>query len=560
MMQLLLLVVLAFLSSLRLFFGVEASKLNRTKATKNRIKHPFDVTVSRSLNNVAICACFMNEDDTLVEWIDYHLMIGVSKIFLFHLDNHFHKDRWRRLLWPYVSRGQVQLHAQVLTYLGQRSFRQTASLQYCFETYRHDYDWLAFNDVDEFFVPRNSSISLPNLLNAYRNESGLVLPWRSFGPVTFFNESRGNLPRITEVTNGTVYDNRNGYFGQLSGLVKIIVNTNHASADYCTIPLTSLVGRFKSYAHNCLYSAPSPPVDEHFIPVKGRWELPHPATSDIIQFNHYFARTCSKYFGEHGETRRASIEKRFGKNIPPWFHFRLGIGLGNTTEEKCTNMQASFNTTDTAIVELGTKLWSKLDSMGINDRKEEAPPPRSSCRACLPQSYCVDLLQYRDAGRSMFYDHLGRSAECVCHDPLVGDGKTFCGNVLWATNVSTSVSGNFSHVLFAPDGERNPVRWDTTPRSADYTIFFDPTSASISGVRMIAIYQPFSPVALVALSYTDSSHSTEIDVSAVQMSADKNGNQLTFMLIPTGYVSLRSLFIRFTSPVQLGGVGIVVAV
>jgi hypothetical protein len=162
-------------------------------------------------------------------------MIGVSKIFLFHLDNHFHRDRWRHLLWPYISKGQVELHPQVLTYLGQWSFRQISSLQYCFDTYRHKFDWIAFNDVDEFIVPRNSSVSLPDLLDVYRNESGLVLPWRSFGPVVQFNESHGRLPRITEVTNATVYDYRQGYFARLSGIVKIIVN--HPSAGHCFFPL-----------------------------------------------------------------------------------------------------------------------------------------------------------------------------------------------------------------------------------------------------------------------------------------------------------------------------------
>ena len=538
--------------------------IRRHNLMKTDIKQSSSAVTSTRTHNrnkkygVAICACFLNEDDALVEWIEFHLMVGVSKIFLFHLDNHIHKNRWRHLLWPYVKRGQVVIHPQVFTYLGQWSFGQISSLQYYFDTYRHDFEWLAFNDVDEFIVPRNSSVSLPNLLRAYRNESGLVLPWRSFGPVVDFNESHGKLPRITEVTNATVYDYRKGYFARLSAIVNIIVNTNHASAEHCFFPFVKYDGRFVSYAHNCLHRAPSPPVNEHFIPLNKPWDVPYPATSDIIQLNHYFARSCRHFFGEKAESRLISIRKRYGNNIPEWDRFRYGIGLGNTTTEKCANTHASFNTSDTTIVEWGRRVWAKLDSPDHRARRrneERQTPPRGSCHACLPhQAYCIDLLQRRA-------DHI--DAVCMCHEPMMGDGRTFCGNVTWATSVETSAPGNFSYLLGAPSGDRRSSSWTDIPRSSDFTVSFGyHRNVSISDVRMVAIYQPFSPSQLATLSYTHSrslgqEESTEvIDLGTVQQPGQENPY---FLLIPVGRVSLRRIIIRFSDPILLGAVGVVVA-
>jgi len=533
-------------------YSTTTTQSNKTKPNQSLTKitqYVNNDNSSKSDSTVAICACFLNEDGAIIEWIEYHLMIGVSKIFLYHLDNHSNKNRWRQLLWPYVSRGQVELHPQVLTYLGQFSFRQSSSLQYCYDTYRHDFDWMAFIDIDEFLVPRNSSVTLPDLLHRYRNESGLAIPMRSFGPVVEFNESSGKMPRITDVTNATVYDYRNGYFTKLSGTVKIIVNTNHASAPFCFFVFSERIKRFVGYAHNCLYQAPSPPVNEYFRPMKEQWVLPYPATNDIIQLNHYFIRTCTQHFGEKIKTRRASIKKRYGY-IPRMFHFRLGIGLGNTTAEMCANTQASFNTSDTTILDLGRRVWEKIESEAKTKQKHYKLPPRGLCHACLPQAYCVDLLRPNQ-----------RKATCVCHEPLIGDGQTFCGKMTWATSVKTSMPGNFSYLQSSPNGDRRPSSWMLASRSADFTVSFSSNDISVSDVRMIAIYQPFSPNPLATLSYTYSNtqgqkESKNIDLSLVQ----KPGKEMpSFLLINVDRISLRSVILRFSRPVLLGAVGIVVA-
>jgi len=500
------------------------------------------------LDNVALCALFLNEDATLIEWIEYHLMIGVSTIFLYHLDNHIHKNRWRQLLWPYVSKGQIKIRAQVLTYLGQWSFRQVASLQHCYDTNRYDYHWIAFVDIDEFIVPRNARVDLPSLLRIYSRNSGLVIPWRSFGPIVQYNNNTNRkLPRITETTNATLFDYRVGVASRLSGTVKIIVNTRHESADHCHFGQNG----FENYVHNCLCNAPIAPVDERFRKSNDPWILPFPTSNEVIQINHYIARTCSHYFGEKQQTRIINTIAQFGDVIPNWYKFRLGIGLGKTDEESCTVVQKVFNTTDNSIVELGQKLWNKLDNKRPSIFQSK-PPDRTSCQVCLPQqAICVDLLQRGNKHKK---------GDCVCRQPMIGDGRTFCGNVTWATSVQTPTPGNYKYLLSAPDGNPYASHWATDPASSEYRVyFFGQKGGIISNVRMILIYQPFSPTQIIHLSYIHrTGHgktSTNIDLTKIQRAGKKNPS---FMMIPVGDISLTSLLIRFDIPILLGGVGIVI--
>lgn len=546
----------------RTLFAIASNDENFLSISKfNSYNHTARQLATEPSDNVAICSLFLDEDANLVEWMEYHLMIGVSKIFLYHLDNHAHKNRWRHILWPYVSKGQVELHAQILTYLGQWSNRQVASLQHCYDTYRHDYHWIAFIDIDEFIVPRNAEANLPSLLTAYTNASGLVMPWRSFGPVVEYNNAHGELPRITEATNATVFDYREGIAGRLAGTIKTIVNTRFTSGNHCTFVYDGFDGRFRGYPHNCLYRSQSPPVDELFRPVTSPWGITHqwllayPASSNLIQLNHYFARTCSHFFGVKRKARLAGRRAQYGQNIPEWELNRLSMGMSEMNDENCRKLGSYFQVPDTAILEIGQKLWAKLDSM---KRIKHFHPQhnaivRKLCDSCLPNAHCVDLLQESANHKQI---------ECVCPQPLIGDARRFCGSVIWAARVITPDKRSYRHMVSAPDGNLYSPNWKTDPQSSEYRVFFfGKNDANHSSVRMILIYQPFTSIQIKSLSYTHAGRrelgkeSISIDLSNIQ---SPNRTNPPFMMIPVGDITLTSVFIRFDVPVLLGGAGIVI--
>lgn len=380
---------------------------------------------------------------------------------------------------------------------GQKANRQSATLQECFYQHRDEVQWLAFIDVDEFIVPRNLDLTKPSMdklstiLEPYSSYVGLVLPWRTFGPV--FDDELIH-PRLYSITNATVYDERKGLIEKMSGTIKVIVNTNHPHSIHCNFLQNGGYKkdiRFVHFSHNCLYHSPSPPVDVLFREATDPWMLQYPASGDVIQLNHYFIRSCQHFFDKR-RARLVSIKARYGNVIPKWFESRVGIGLGDTDEEICKNLRGFFNTTDTAIVPLATKLWETLDA---SHKKRWNPPRRPSCSSCHTNSTCVDVLT--------------GTVECTCLAPLVGDGKTYCNEIVWAKAVLSPNAEKLSYVLGSPDGDKYDDHWKTDePTPTDLDLSFSDDDDLVEDVRRITIFMPFGVQFLDKVKYGVKHHTT----------------------------------------------------
>jgi len=492
----------------------------------------------RDGQRVAICTTMKNEDDALVEWIEFHRMVGVSHIFIYHADDHDDRNRWRSLLWPYVSAGVVTVEAVEFSFLGQQANRQAASLQACLAKRAADFDWIAFIDMDEFLVPANPAQTLPEILDGYRNAPGLVLPWRTFGPAP----AEEPFPPITRATLAMPFDLRTGLFGRFSATLKVIVNTAHPlGASQCHFLQSGGLAkaeRFVHYCHNCLYNSPEPAVDVLQRPVTVAWNLEHGASSAVLQLNHYFARSCAHYRAKI-RMRLAWYRARYGHVVQPWFQSRVGIGLGDTDEEVCRNLRQHFNTTDLSVAAYadllqkavqaryqqierletaasgggtGTGTDSSTDAAGA--ARETPVPPRPSCDRCHAMAACVDTLQ--------------GAAACTCASGFVGNG-TFCGVPHWVQKVllppqqGTGAWANLSYLVGAPDGNVYHARFaadsplmaptmapesdDDDDDDADSQLivsFVDSSKAFVPDVGLIYLYQPFRAGAIASISASSS--------------------------------------------------------
>eukprot|EP00546_Thalassionema_frauenfeldii_P013217 CAMPEP_0178928226 /NCGR_PEP_ID=MMETSP0786-20121207/19746_1 /TAXON_ID=186022 /ORGANISM="Thalassionema frauenfeldii, Strain CCMP 1798" /LENGTH=269 /DNA_ID=CAMNT_0020603987 /DNA_START=220 /DNA_END=1029 /DNA_ORIENTATION=+ len=105
-----------------------------------------------------------NEGLYIVEWIEFHLRMGVER---FYIADHDSTDNTKELLKPYMSSGVVRLihfnHHQTKTYnmiLG-KARRQRA-------------EWLCFLDVDCFVYTRSINETIPSILNTFNSSVGSV--------------------------------------------------------------------------------------------------------------------------------------------------------------------------------------------------------------------------------------------------------------------------------------------------------------------------------------------------------------------------------------------------
>jgi len=132
--------------------------------------------------DLAIIAMFRNETRFLVEWIEYHKLVGVKRFYLY--DNESLEDPLP-ILQPYIERNEV-------VYIPWRSIGQgkkrhdqcqrTAFIHGIKRAIQERVKWVALVDLDEFMVP-NSADNLPEIFDRYSDKriGGLYIKLINFG-------------------------------------------------------------------------------------------------------------------------------------------------------------------------------------------------------------------------------------------------------------------------------------------------------------------------------------------------------------------------------------------
>lgn len=128
--------------------------------------------------DLMIAAIFRNEALYLKEWIDFHLLMGCQKFFLF--DN-LSTDSPRKVLDPYLAEGVVELlswpfdHAEIFEW----NDLQCLAYERAIYSLKGKTKWLAILDVDEFLF--SPSQPLLKALQPYEKYGGVAVNWQVFG-------------------------------------------------------------------------------------------------------------------------------------------------------------------------------------------------------------------------------------------------------------------------------------------------------------------------------------------------------------------------------------------
>jgi glycosyltransferase involved in cell wall biosynthesis len=125
---------------------------------------------------------FRDEAPYLVEWIEYHLLVGVEHFWLY---DHLSTDDSLAVLASYVARGVVTVVPWPHPHRpGDISVRQRTQVAACRDGLRRasgEVGWVAVIDVDEFLLPMYGA-TVPRCLGAcFPDASGVYANWRSFG-------------------------------------------------------------------------------------------------------------------------------------------------------------------------------------------------------------------------------------------------------------------------------------------------------------------------------------------------------------------------------------------
>lgn len=120
---------------------------------------------------LSLILIFKNEAPYLIEWLEYHLMLGVDHFYLYQNNS---TDNYLSVLQPYIEKGIVTL-IDWPEYPGQYS----AYLNW-YQNYRHESQWASFIDIDEFICPLGN-MTLLDFLNQYKRYPVVLIYWKLFG-------------------------------------------------------------------------------------------------------------------------------------------------------------------------------------------------------------------------------------------------------------------------------------------------------------------------------------------------------------------------------------------
>lgn len=133
---------------------------------------------NRKFNHeVAIVSISKNEGPYLIEWIEFHRMVGVTKFYFYDNESN---DNTVELLKPYIEMGLVEYTLQ------KGKAQQLVAYNDAIAKYKKECRWMAFLDMDEYLTPVDNNKKIGEVVdelifNAKLGACGVGVNWAIFG-------------------------------------------------------------------------------------------------------------------------------------------------------------------------------------------------------------------------------------------------------------------------------------------------------------------------------------------------------------------------------------------
>ncbi|GHU84030.1 hypothetical protein AGMMS49941_00500 [Deferribacterales bacterium] len=238
---------------------------------------------------LSIVTTVRNEIPYMAEWIEYHLLVGVEKFYIYGEDDDI---ELREFMKPYIEDGVVEyLNFGESTDTVKEAFDFTnvvASKQRricgdAVKRFKYNTFWLAFVDVDEFLVPISTN-NIPDFLRDFEDEVGVEVNWLIYGDGG--HKTKTNELVMERFRDHSERDTPYNY------TVKTIFNPRYV---------------FKAGVHAFEYwhKKRNVAVDTHKQPkrIKSTSITSEFVYHDKLRINHYIVRTIEEYM-----SRRLNIE------------------------------------------------------------------------------------------------------------------------------------------------------------------------------------------------------------------------------------------------------------
>lgn len=120
--------------------------------------------------DLAVCIIVKDEAPYIKEWLDYHLMVGVKRFYIYDNESF---DNLKQVLLPYIRQGVV-----IYQYYPGEAM-QLNCYRDCLKQYGDKNEWIAFIDADEFIIPMENA-TIPEFLADYKEYPAVGVNWVSY--------------------------------------------------------------------------------------------------------------------------------------------------------------------------------------------------------------------------------------------------------------------------------------------------------------------------------------------------------------------------------------------
>ena len=286
-------------------------------------------------DQIGICTAVRREGLILIEWVEYHSLIGVDNFYIYIPSNEtmggHETSIMFALLEPYLSQPSFRTHSDRPTVIlrTQESHKANFSPQArayddCAREFANQNEWLFFIDVDEFVAfPHQESLRsvLSDIVStAEKDIQGLCVGWTTLVPTAPYNSpeaQRSPHSLITEVIDHSVQFKRSGKLALNTRFTNDFVDACHfiptdRSAEHSLGEkmTNSHHGASSISIHNCLAGSSYSVIS----PAGTKVSDIHCKITDFDRSNqkltlyHYFTRTCHEWSNE-------LLQKRIDWNI-----------------------------------------------------------------------------------------------------------------------------------------------------------------------------------------------------------------------------------------------------
>lgn len=220
----------------------------------------------------AICCIAKCENRYLQEWVDYHLSLGFSQIYIW--DNNNPDGEHPEDVLPDYSQ------VTILNCRGEKAFQNKAYTKF-YKEHGKDYDWIAFIDIDEFitFSDESHIKTIDAFLSRYDDNVQIVhLNWMCYGDDEVVGLDRFDV--VTRFLHPLPFDKHIQYDFPENNHVKSIIRGGIEIGDLQITVHTPREGDFT------VFDADGNPCPNDYF---------HPYTFHTAYIRHYVTKTIDEW-------------------------------------------------------------------------------------------------------------------------------------------------------------------------------------------------------------------------------------------------------------------------